>query len=64
MARFDQLRREQAGRTLDGGYRYIKLARMAYYVNKEAYLQRLQQHITELERDLPAATGPTLAVSP
>ena len=64
MARFDQLRREQAGRTLDGGYRYIKLARMAYYVNKEAYLQRLQQHITELERDLPAATGPALAVSP
>src|SRR5690606_11362331 len=49
MARFDQLRREQAGRTLDGGYRYIKLARMAYYVNKEVYLQRLQQHITELE---------------
>lgn len=52
-ARFNQLKRERAGVTLDGGYRYIKLARMAYYVNKDAYLASLRQHIAELERDLP-----------
>lgn len=63
MARFNQLRREQAGRTLDGGYRYIRLARMAYYVNKEVYLKRLHQHITELERDLPTDISPVPAVS-
>ncbi|UAW98455.1 NAD(P)-binding domain-containing protein [Halopseudomonas nanhaiensis] len=51
---FDQLKRERAGVTLDGGYEYIKLARMAYYVNKDAYLAALRQHIGELERDLPA----------
>lgn len=60
---FDRLRREQAGQTLDGGYRYIRLARMAYYVNKEVYLQRLQQHIADLERALPDADSAALAVS-
>ncbi|SDT14722.1 Predicted flavoprotein CzcO associated with the cation diffusion facilitator CzcD [Halopseudomonas xinjiangensis] len=52
--RFNQLKRERARVTLDGGYQYIKLARMAYYVNKDAYLASLHQHIAELERDLPA----------
>lgn len=59
---FNQLKRERAGVTLDGGYRYIKLARMAYYVNKDAYLAALAQHIGELERELPAEQ-PGMAVA-
>ncbi|MDI9243732.1 NAD(P)-binding domain-containing protein [Marinobacter sp. CHS3-4] len=45
----DRKKREQAGQRLDGGYNYIKLARMAYYVNKDAYLEALAEDITELE---------------
>ena len=60
---FNRLKREQAGVTLDGGYQYIKLARMAYYVNKEVYLARLQQHISELERSLPDPHQAPVAVS-
>src|SRR5690554_8058221 len=51
----DQARQNRAGERLDGGYRYIKLARMAYYVNKEVYLAALHRHIAELEQALPAA---------
>jgi len=46
---FKQIKQERAGVNLDGGYEYIKLARMAYYVNKHAYLQALKTHIDELE---------------
>ncbi|SDS62501.1 Predicted flavoprotein CzcO associated with the cation diffusion facilitator CzcD [Halopseudomonas sabulinigri] len=49
---FDQIKRTQATASLDGGYDYIKLARMAYYVNKDAYLAALKQHIAELEAGL------------
>lgn len=52
--RFNAVKRERAGINLDGGYNYIKLARMAYYVNKQAYLNTLAQHIGELEQQLPA----------
>ncbi len=51
---FNERKRAAAGQPIDGGYRYIELPRMAYYVNKEAYLATLAQHIGELERDLPA----------
>lgn len=44
-----ELKKDNAGERLDGGYRYIKLARMAYYVNKDAYLEALAQHIGDLE---------------
>lgn len=50
---FNQIKRERASQPIDGGYTYIKLARMAYYVNKDAYLATLKQHIGELERALP-----------
>ena len=30
-------KRERAGESLDGGYRYLKLSRMAYYVHKDSY---------------------------
>ncbi|MBD7978307.1 flavin-containing monooxygenase [Serpens gallinarum] len=63
-AAFNRIRSERAGATLDGGYRYIKLARMAYYVNKNAYLAALKQHSDELERDLPTAQQQPLAVTP
>ncbi|MFC4257539.1 flavin-containing monooxygenase [Marinobacter lacisalsi] len=46
-----QLKKEKAGERLDGGYNYIKLARMAYYVNKDAYLDTLADHIAELQTD-------------
>lgn len=55
VAALDQARQNRAGERLDGGYRYIKLARMAYYVNKEVYLAALYRHIAELEQALPAA---------
>ncbi|TVP92035.1 MAG: NAD(P)/FAD-dependent oxidoreductase [Pseudomonadaceae bacterium] len=50
---FNQLKRERASQPIDGGYDYIKLPRMAYYVNKDAYLATLKQHIGELEQALP-----------
>ena len=36
-ARLEATKRERAGETLDGGYRYLKLSRMAYYVHKDSY---------------------------
>jgi cation diffusion facilitator CzcD-associated flavoprotein CzcO len=51
-SRFDQLKRDRCGQALDGGYRYIKLPRMAYYVNKDVYLAALAGHIGELEQGL------------
>ena len=36
-ARLEETKRERAGETLDGGYRYLKLSRMAYYVHKDSY---------------------------
>ena len=47
------MKRKRAGKTLDGGYDYIKLARMAYYVNKDEYLETLSKHIAELEAEQP-----------
>lgn len=44
-----QKKKTHAGERLDGGYNYIKLARMAYYVNKDAYLDSLASHIADLE---------------
>ena len=49
--KMQQKKRSQAGERLDGGYHYIKLARMAYYVNKDAYLNALAEDIAELESD-------------
>ncbi|QIB50955.1 NAD(P)/FAD-dependent oxidoreductase [Pseudomonas sp. OIL-1] len=49
---FNKIKRERAGVTLDGGYDYIKLPRMAYYVNKDEYLKTLAEHITALQSGL------------
>lgn len=43
--RIDALRRGHATDAIDGGYHYLKVPRMAYYVHKESYLAALAQHI-------------------
>jgi len=50
---FNEVKRQRAGTNLDGGYNYIKLARMAYYVNKDEYLDTLSKHIAELKIEQP-----------
>ena len=50
---FNKVKRKRTGKTLNGGYDYIKLARMAYYVNKDEYLETLAKHIAELETEQP-----------
>ncbi|AVO55423.1 NAD(P)/FAD-dependent oxidoreductase [Ectopseudomonas mendocina] len=44
--------REQAGQRLDGGYQYLELERMAYYVHKDSYRKRIASHTTALRREL------------
>ncbi len=55
--RFRDLVLERAGQRLDGGFAYLKLPRMAYYVHKDSYRAALKAHIAELRRDL--TTTPT-----
>ena len=56
--RFKQVKQQRAGQRLDGGYDYLQLDRMAYYVNKQQYLDALMAHIKELKADLdPAAVA-------
>lgn len=50
--------REQAGRRVDGGYQYLQLERMAYYVHKDSYRRRIAEHSAALRRELSAATLP------
>lgn len=59
--RLKQTKREQAGNRLDGGYAYLKLDRMAYYVNKQAYNKVLTRHIDALRADLPAQRAESVA---
>ncbi len=54
----DQLRAEKAafgGERLDGGYHYLRLERMVYYVHKETYLKAMARQVKRLKQDLPAA---------
>lgn len=51
----DSLRRRiraSAGERIDGGYRYLDVERMAFYVEKDGFLARIRQHLGELESDL------------
>ena len=54
----DLQRRKRAGvdPAVRGGYRYLPLERMAYYVHKESYRRRLDAHIRALRADLPTGT--------
>lgn len=44
--------RAQASQRLDGGYRYLQLERMAYYVHKDSYRRRIAEHSAALRREL------------
>ncbi|RZO86120.1 MAG: NAD(P)/FAD-dependent oxidoreductase [Oceanococcus sp.] len=55
--RFKQLKQQRCGQRLDGGYAYLQLDRMAYYVNKQEYLDALNGHIAELKADLANAVA-------
>ena len=46
-----RLKRERAGQSLDGGYDYLKLARMAYYVHKDSYRAEVARHARALRAD-------------
>ncbi|MDH4871194.1 NAD(P)-binding domain-containing protein [Pseudomonas sp. BN515] len=50
--RFRALKAERASQRLDGGYAYLELERMAYYVHKDSYRNQVKQHIAELSRGL------------
>ncbi|MCC5812919.1 MAG: NAD(P)/FAD-dependent oxidoreductase [Ectothiorhodospiraceae bacterium] len=57
-ARLTEAKRRHAASRITGGYRYLKLERMAYYVHKESYRKALAGHARELRRGLaplPAA---------
>lgn len=47
-ASLQQRARAGAGQRVDGGYGYLALDRMAYYVHKESYLRQVRAHIREL----------------
>lgn len=47
---------------LSGGYRYLDLDRMSYYVNRDAYRRAVTEHITRLDAPRavrPGVTAPT-----
>jgi cation diffusion facilitator CzcD-associated flavoprotein CzcO len=50
--RFRALKAERASQRLDGGYAYLDLERMAYYVHKDSYRNQVKQHIAELGQGL------------
>lgn len=50
--------REQACQRLDGGYQYLELERMAYYVHKDSYRKRIASHTAALRRELAEGGAP------
>jgi len=50
-----QTKLAQAGSRADGGMKYLKLERMAYYVHKDTYLKALAGHTGDLLKDLPVS---------
>lgn len=47
-----EIKRRRAGEAVDGGYRYLKLDRMAYYVHKDSYRKAVLAHSRALRRTL------------
>ena len=47
-----QTKKEKAEKRLDGGYRYLQLERMAYYVSKDEYRAAVLANIRALKSDL------------
>lgn len=58
-----QTKRERASIRLDGGYNYLDLERMAYYVHKDTYRASIAEHTAQLNADLDhnGATYATLS---
>lgn len=54
--KFRELVRQRCGQRLDGGYAYLQLERMAYYVHKDSYRATLKQHIAELKKTITTTT--------
>ncbi len=52
--------RSFGGERMDGGYDYLKLERMAYYVHKESYRRTIKQHIKSLLADYIAMNSATV----
>jgi cation diffusion facilitator CzcD-associated flavoprotein CzcO len=50
-----QRKKDQADRRLDGGYRYLQLERMAYYVSKDEYRRAVIENIRLLRSDLESS---------
>ena len=55
----DRARRERSTQREDGGYDYLPLARMAYYVDKQTYLDALSAHLAELPELPEPPAAPT-----
>lgn len=51
-ARLRQRKASHYGDASNGGYNYLKLDRMAYYVNKDEYRDAVKKNIAELRADL------------
>ncbi len=58
-AKLQEIKRRQASLAVDGGYRYLKLDRMAYYVHKESYRRAVLGHVRELRRGLAGKPAET-----
>ena len=49
-------KRAWSGARVDGGYAYLKLDRMAYYVHKDSYLKAMRAHLRAMGA-APTARG-------
>ena len=50
--RFRETKRRKATTAMTGGFRYLKLDRMAYYVHKDTYRKAVRDHARELRAGL------------
>lgn len=46
----NRLKKAHAGESLDGGYHYLEVPRMAYYVHKDSYRAAIAKHLRALRR--------------
>ena len=53
--KLNEIKKREAENVLDGGYAYLKLERMAYYVHKDTYRDTMQRHRDALKRDMAAS---------
>lgn len=58
-----QRKKQQADQRMDGGYRYLQLERMAYYVSKDEYRGAVQDNIQLLKSDLDTTAQPRMKAS-